>query len=275
MRRAVHFYMDDSGTRSPNRKLARFDPRAIDHFALGGILVRESDEGPARAAYDEFCRRWEIGYALHSVDIRHRAKAFAWLGLSEDDYARFMRDLNRFLTSLPVVAIACVIDRPGYDARYGRQYGARRWGLCRTAFTIAVERAVKYALRLDSVLRVYPERSSKKDESKIKEYYEQLRTEGLPFDPTSSAGYRPLDALTFKSVLYDLKFKEKKSPMIQVADLLLWPIIYEKYRPGYRAYEELRRAGRLIECELDPAEVAERGSKYSCFELVEAALAKS
>ena len=48
-------------------------------------------------------------------------------------------------------------------------------------------------------------------------------------------------------------------------------MIWEKYRPGYRPYREFRAAGRLIESVLDVEDVKARGSKFSCFELVEAA----
>lgn len=62
--------------------------------------------------------------------------------------------------------------------------------------------------------------------------------------------------------------------MAQIADLYLWPILRARYRPGYRPYEGLRAAGRLIECELGEADVKASGSKYSCFELVDEAARK-
>ena len=58
-----------------------------------------------------------------------------------------MRDLTSMLTSIPVIGLACVIDRPGYDARYREQYGRNQWQLCKTACSIAVERAAKQAAR--------------------------------------------------------------------------------------------------------------------------------
>jgi hypothetical protein len=55
-------------------------------------------------------------------------------------------DISRFLSTIAVSGLACVVDRPGYDARYRDKYGRRLWHLCQTAFSIVVERAAKFAL---------------------------------------------------------------------------------------------------------------------------------
>lgn len=141
MTRVTNFYMDDSGTRTPNRKPLDFDPCTRNFFALGGILIDEEDEAAARKAHEDFCARWSIDYPFHSVEIRHSTGRFSWLKRGTEEYERFMRDLTRLLTSINVLGIACVIDRPGYDARYRDKYGRRQWHLCQTAFCIAVERA--------------------------------------------------------------------------------------------------------------------------------------
>ena len=263
--------MDDSGTRKPDRAALSFDPKRPNHFALGGILILEDDEGKAREAHAALCSKWSITYPLHSVDMRHAAKHFDWLRRGSPEYAPFMTDVTQMLVSIPVTGLACVIDRPGYDARYRPQYGRNQWQLCRTAFSIAVERAAKYARRLGRKLRVFPERSSKDDERRIVQYYEELRNQGLPFDAATSNPYAPLSAADCAETLVELRFKFKSSPMTQIADLYLWPILWEKYRPGYRPYQEFRAGGRLIECVLDRADLKTHGSKFSCFELVEAA----
>lgn len=43
--------MDDSGTRTPNRKPLPFRPEVREFFALGGVLINEEDEGSARKLY--------------------------------------------------------------------------------------------------------------------------------------------------------------------------------------------------------------------------------
>jgi hypothetical protein len=269
----LNFYMDDSGTRKPDRAALTLDPNRPNHFALGGVLVSEDDEEKAREAHAALCSKWSITYPLHSVDIRHAAKEFEWLRRDSPEYGPFMADLTQMLVGIPVTGLACVIDRPGYDARYRQQYGRNQWQLCRTAFSIAVERAAKHARRLGCKLRIFPERSSKDDERRIGQYYEELRNQGLPFDSVTSNPYAPLTAADCAETLVELKFKFKSSPMAQIADLYLWPILWEKYRPGYRPYQEFRAGGRLIECVLDAADVKAFGSKFSCFELVEATAA--
>src|SRR5690349_6280428 len=52
MPRILNFYMDDSGTRAPTRKPLPFNPRERNFFALGGVLINEEDEAPARNAYE-------------------------------------------------------------------------------------------------------------------------------------------------------------------------------------------------------------------------------
>jgi hypothetical protein len=266
--RILNFYMDDSGTRTPNREPLPYNKNAREFFALGGVLIDEEAEAAVRKLYDEFCARWSINYPLHSVEIRHRQERFSWLALDRFERDKFMSDLSRTLLSLDILGLACVIDRPGYDARYREQYGHRQWRLCQTAFAIAVERAAKYARKIDRKLRVLPERTSKVDDDRLVRYYDDLRTSGLPFAKTSSAQYSPLTAREFSETLYEIRFKTKSSPMAQVADLYLWPIALAGYVPGNRPYVALRSSGRLIESRLAPAQLDVGGSKYSCFELV-------
>jgi hypothetical protein len=266
--RILNFYMDDSGTRAPNREPLPYNRNAREFFALGGVLIDEEAEAAARKLYDEFCTRWSISYPLHSVEIRHRRERFLWLGRDRSERDRFMNDLSRTLLSLDILGLACVIDRPGYDARYRAQYGQRQWHLCQTAFAIAVERAAKYARKLDRKLRVLPERTSKVDDDRLARYYDDLRTSGSPFAKPSSARYSPLTATEFSETLHEIRFKTKSSPMAQVADLYLWPIALAGYEPENRAYVALRSSGRLIENRLSPSQADAGGSKYSCFELV-------
>lgn len=98
MPRVLNFYLDDSGTRAPNRKPLRFNPTERNCFALGGVLIGEEDEAAARKAYDDFRACWRIDYPLHSVDIRHSSGPYSWLNRRTDEYEKFMRDLTRLLT---------------------------------------------------------------------------------------------------------------------------------------------------------------------------------
>jgi hypothetical protein len=269
MSRILNFYMDDSGTRTPNRKPLPFNPRVRDFFALGGVLINEEDEAATRKAYDDFRERWQLDYPLHSVEIRHRSGRFSWLKRDTDEYERFMRDLARLLTSINVLGLACVIDRPGYDARYREKYGRRQWHLCQTAFCIAVERAAKFARRHGCKLRVMPERSCRVDDRRLANCYEALKMSGAPFEKHASSIYAPLNGAEFAETLHEIRFKSKSSPLGQIADVFLWPLVLSAYGKSNRACETLRDAGRFIESRLSAEEIEACGSKRSCFELVD------
>ncbi len=264
----LNFYLDDSGTRHPDRQST--DNKATkDWFALGGVLIRDSDEAEARLAHEKFCTYWGIKYPLHSVDIRNNAKDFQWIRkLSDAERTRFFRMIERFLLGIPAIGIACVIDRPGYNHRYVKKYGRQRWALCKTAFYIVVERAAKYAMAQSLKLRVIPERCTKKDDEKLAEYYADMKARGAPFDATNSGKYSPLGAESLANVLYELRFKSKSSPMMQVADLYLWPMCMGGYDKTNHPYRRLIETGRLMDCQCPEKDVAELGIKYSCFDLV-------
>jgi hypothetical protein len=270
VKRVLNYYMDDSGARQPNRKPAIFRPDQADYFALGGVLIDEADEGRARHLIEDFVTRWGIGSPLHSVEIRNRTGNFRWLEDDAQQRDRFLGDLEGMLTRLPVLGLACVIDRPGYDARYRAKYGRRPWHLCRTAFAISVERAAKHARSMGARLRVLPEKCSKQDDNRLRDYYEALKAQGCPFDIAASGFYRPLQADDFSQTLYELRFKSKTSPMGQIADLFLWPMARAGYDPENRAYRALNGASRLLDAVVCTEARDECGTKYSCFELARA-----
>jgi hypothetical protein len=272
MHPTLNFYMDDSGTRTPNHRASKISIDRPDFFAMGGILIHEEDEAAARVLHEAFCHRWGIDYPLHSVEIRHSTQNFKWLRRDTHDYRAFMWDLTRMLSDMKLVGLACVVDRPGHEARYREKHGPHQWHLCKTAFTIAVERAAKHARSHGRRLRVLPERCSATVDARLRDYFREMRQKGTPFDPRSSAAYSPLTPTELEATLYDLRFKSKSSPMVQIADLLLWPMAIAGYNADYRPYTELERAGKFIECQLPARLWAERASKYSCFELLNEAL---
>lgn len=270
MPRVLNFYMDDSGSRCPDHEPLSFNPAKPNSFALGGVLIREEDEAEARARYGQFCERWEISYPLHAVEVRHAKKNFSWLAADPAERRRFTSELDRLLVNLPVVGLAAVIDRPGHCERYLQRYGRNQWQLCQTAFAIAVERATKFAISDRRRLRVMVERCSKADDDRIAEYYKSLRHNGMPFDAVTSNRYGPTRAADFQATLFELRMKKKSSPMTQIADLYLWPMIMGGYLPNHDQYEMLYGAGKFVDCGLDAAAIEERGVKYSCFGLVRA-----
>jgi hypothetical protein len=262
-------YLDDSGTRNPDRRVAK-ELTYRDWFTLGGVLTKEEDEGVIRTAHSNFCERWGITYPLHSYDIRAEKENFTWLAALEGrEHTRFMRELSEMLLSIPVIGHACVVDRPGYNHRYRETYGRQTWMLCRTAFAVICERAAKHARKNGCRLRVYVEEGDKSADDYIRDYYSSLRSDGMPFAVDPSAKYAPLGAAELAHTLYDLDFKAKSSPMAQIADLYTYPIARGGYDPEYFPYVQLRQRNKLIDSLLTEEEVPHLGIKYSCFDLVE------
>ena len=73
MPKLMSLYLDDSGTRNPDRKVPeKFMYR--DWFTLGGFITKEDDEGIIETAHDTFCKEWGITYPLYSYDIRSDRK---------------------------------------------------------------------------------------------------------------------------------------------------------------------------------------------------------
>lgn len=268
MKPTLNLYLDDSGTRNPDWKAWKH-PHPWNWFALGGILINDEDESYARSKHAEFCTRWKIDYPLHSQDIRGETKNFAWLGdLERTQHNRFMEELTKLLVEVPVIGHACVIDRPGHDLRYRELYGRQSWSLCKTAFCVVVERAAKIAQKAGRRLRVLPEYSDPLSNKYIQSYYRDLKNKGLPFAADTSQKYEPLSQEQLNHILYTFRFKQKSSPMTQLADLYLYPMCRVAYDPAYRAYQALYDARKLIDAVLEENEIPYLGIKYSAFELV-------
>ncbi|MCH9000855.1 MAG: DUF3800 domain-containing protein [Proteobacteria bacterium] len=263
-------YIDDSGARHPDKDPGNVPAHGYDYFALGGILVKEEDEDMVKDARRLFCEKWQINAPLHSSEIRGRTGSFAWIGrLSSRNFLVFHEELYQLLKDLPVLGIACVVDRPGYNERYKERYGEKRWMLCKTAFSVVVERSAKYAQNLDRKLRVLPERCNEKEDKVLRQYYQNLKSCGMPFSQNTSAKYQPLTAEDLNSTLYDFKPKYKSSGLAQIADLYLWPMCMGGYHLSNRPYQRLMDDGKLIDCILDEGDIPHLGIKYSCFDLVE------
>lgn len=266
------FYIDDSGTRHPDHQ-AHEAHHGYDWFALGGVLIDDDQLPSANAQIAAFRLRWpQLGTApLHSYEIRGRHENFAWLGNDAGVRNQFLGELEQLLFALPVIGIACVIDRPGYNHRYREKYGRERWSLCKTAFDVVVERAVKLASEKDRKLRIYVERCSKADDAVLRGYYNSLKDSGHSFDANAASIYNPLASVDYTHTLYEFRTKEKSSKLMQIADIYLWPMCIGGYDEGNRAFSALKKAGKLIDCVLPRELIAERGIKYSCFDLVKQA----
>lgn len=264
-------YLDDSGSRMPDHKPDAARADGMDWFALGGVLIDKADRNLALEMYDAFITNWGIDYPLHSTKIRGRRDTFRWLGQDAVAAERFHRELGEMLIGMPLTGIACVIDRPGYNARYAEKYGDQRWLMCKTAYAILIERALKFAMAAGADLEVFFEEAGKNEDRALLSYHKTLKAKGMPFDEGKSSGYSGLAPEEFrKGVLGDpQRVTKKNSPLVQIADLYLYPMVKAGYQAGYPPYEQLLAARRLIDAHLSEGECATLGIKYSCFELVQ------
>ncbi|SDW18447.1 Protein of unknown function [Litoreibacter albidus] len=260
--------LDDSGARHPTRKVGRQAEHGYDWFALGGILFDEDKEKMIRQNHRVFCEKWSLEVPLHSSEIRARASNFAFIRTLETrEQSRFYEELYCLMRDIPVHGMACVIDRPGYNARYLKKYDEdKRWLLCKSAFNICVERAAKIASTNDAKLRVYIERADKKTDRLIKEYFIEMREQGMPFAKETSKKYAPSSTVDLAHSLYEFRTKAKSSPLMQLADLYLWPLCMGGYNSECRPYKRLSEDEKLVDNMISEAEKNSLGIKYYCFD---------
>ena len=194
---------------------------------------------------------------------------FSWLK-NPERAMEFLPELERFLVSLPVMGIAAIIHRPGYVARYAERYEGRPWRMDKTAFSILIERSAKHARSKGRRLRVFFERSGQQEDRDIVSFMKGPKAEGMPLDGDNAVAYRGLEAREFSElVLGEPKGRTKKTPMLQIADLYLYPMAKAGYDSGNKPYLALMRAGRLIDSGLSSENRPLLGIKYSCFDGLE------
>jgi len=259
--------LDDSGTRHPTHKIGKIAAHRNDWFSIGGVIFDEKNELQIRDCHASFLKAWNIECPLHSSEIRAKADNFAFIGtLETEKQNEFYEELYQLMSKIPVTGIACVIDRPGYCARYLEKYDKEnRWLLCKSAFSICVERAAKFASRNDARLRVLIERSDKTTDALLKAYYEEMRQKGMPFSEETSSGYAPLQSSDLSSTLFEFRLKEKTSPLMQLADLYLWPMCMGGYNKDNRPFKRLWDDKKLVDRQVDESNINELGIKYYCF----------
>jgi hypothetical protein len=267
MAKRYYLYVDDSGSRFPDRKPSQDRDDNIDCFALGGILIEDKDRAALQAAHSALCGRWGIDYPLQSAAIRGRRRNFAWLGEDIEKERKFLADLEGFLLALPVIGFAAVIDRPGYNRRYKEKYGDQRWWMCKTAYTILIERVCKHVDAQGGTLSIRFEETGRKEDRAIIGYARDMKRSGAPFDAATSRQYAALGPTDYKRLIEgEPRRITKESPAIQVADLYLYPMLKAGYDPGYRPWRNLFAARRVIDALLPVHERPLLGIKYSCFD---------
>jgi hypothetical protein len=218
-------FIDESGSPKPNPK------DTTPYFALGGVLVKRVEEAVIEQAVAEFKQRWNISLdtPLHGNEIRSKKKRFAWLGkLPEQERNDFMDDLTTTIISLPIIVHACVVSRQGYHDRYLEQYGDNTWEMMKSAFSILVERSVKFVGDRDESIMIYYEEAGKREDNLLKGYFNELRESGHPFDSSNASKYSPLSGERLARCLRGIEGKKKSNPILQISDLCLYSFTRSK-----------------------------------------------
>ena len=99
--------------------------------------------------------------------------------LTEQERNDFMEDLTTIITSLPIIVHACVVSRQGYHNRYLDKYGDNTWEMMKSAFSILVERSVKFVSDKDESIRrklpvIQNEHQYKVTQNKLKDLKQYL-----------------------------------------------------------------------------------------------------
>jgi hypothetical protein len=148
---------------------------------------------------------------------------------------------------------------------YGSRVGDAKWLLCRSAFDILIDRSGKYAKFQNRRLRVFYERADPSTDERVEDYFRNIKTAGLAFDPTTSAKYAPLTQPEFASVLLSIEGKDKNNRMVQIADSYIYSIARGSYDPKFDIYKRISDGGKLITSQVPGDQAAILGIKKYCF----------
>lgn len=261
-------YIDDTGSRDPDHKEA---PRndGMNCFGLGGVLVHKDNVETIVEMYQKFVSTWNIDYPLHSTEIRGKRNNFRWLKDDVKQTERFYTELQNLMVQIPVIGFATVVDRDGYNERYRGEYGDGRWQLCKTAYSILLERVAKHCNQQEATFEVIFEEVGKKEDRAIIEYHRAMKTIGHPFNEGRSYKYNCLVSSDYKRLVSnDPRRNSKKNIFLQIADIYLYTMAKHGYDSLHSPWFVLMESGRIIDalCSLENREML--GVKYSCFDQV-------
>lgn len=260
--REFALYLDESGSQKPSpHDQASF-------FAMGGVIIERGSEKTIENLLNEFKEKWNINLntPLHSTDMRSKKKNFCFLdNYTQTQLNAFYSDLHDVIATCPIIIHACVVSRKGYIDRYEKTYGKDTWEMMRSCFCILVERSVKYIQKQNGKLMVYYEEVGKVEDRKVKSYFNEIRSNGLPFSQNTSQKYNPCTNTTLSNVLSGIEGKKKNNPVMQIADYCLHPIADVKIHPQNRAYQAFLNSNLIVDSKLNNQEMMEFGIKYYCY----------
>lgn len=264
----ITFYMDETGNRRPDKDQDK-SREGRDWFGLGGFLINREDEDSTKWRRDEIARESGARRPFHITDMYAERKGFSWLNrLTERERRHFWSKYQEFLCDIPVIGFSCIIDRPGYVARgYLEKHEEDKWLLCRSAFDITVERAVKYAKSQDRKLRIIFESDPPFDPI-MKGYFEKLKSDGLEFDSKRSGKYDPLTAADFSETLTTIEARKKSNRLLQLADSYIYAMARGRYDKKFNIWRDLCDHRKISNFAFngDADMIRAMGIKYYCFD---------
>src|SRR3546814_13515067 len=93
--------------------------------------------------------------------------------------------------------------------------------MCKTAFSILVERAAKFADDEGRQLEIYFEGAGPKEDRDIVQYMRSLKAAGSPFSDKTSETYAPLSKDDYQRIILgEPRRRTKTVPMLQIADYI-------------------------------------------------------
>jgi len=229
-------------------------------------MIRGEDNDAARSLVESFSKTWGLRHPAHITDMMAEKKGFAWLGkTTQKERDKFWEDWRFVLRNAQVIGLGCVISRPGYVARGYLQKYQDKWLLCRSAFDITVERAVKIAQLEGRKLHIVFEQDPAMNDTVV-EYFNNLKANGLEFDPANSSKYAPLGVADFSTVLGRIEYKAKAHPILQIADSYIYAMARYKFDKKYELYRDLRDHNRIADFAVPEGMSKTLGVKYYCFD---------
>jgi Protein of unknown function (DUF3800) len=255
-------YLDESGSQKPSpHDKATF-------FAMGGVIIERGQEKKIESLLNEFKTRWGIGLdvPLHSTDMRSKKKNFRFLEeYSQEELGNFYNEIHNMISTCSVTIHACVVSRQGYLNRFQEIYGQNTWEMMKSSFSILVERSAKYVQKQGGKIMVYFEEAGKIEDTKVKSYFKDIRSDGLPFNQSTSQKYNPCTGNILSELLSGIEGKKKTNPVMQIADYCLHPIADVKLHSSNRAHKAFSDSNLIVDCTLTPEEIKEFGIKYYCY----------
>lgn len=108
-----------------------------------------------------------------------------------------------------MIVHACIVSRDGYLKRYLNKYGENTWEMMKSAFSIAVERAAKYAALKNGTLMVYFESAGKKEDTLLKQYFNELRLKDILLTAAEQVNIYPYQLASCLSYYVELTVRKK------------------------------------------------------------------